>query len=67
MDAASWRRERVSRRRLNELFARIQMLRPLPMVKGARLKIKYATQADTETPTFILILNRQVTRCQLPP
>ena len=41
------RRRPCARRRLNELFARIQMLRPLPMVKGARLKIKYATQADT--------------------
>ena len=55
-----WRREKVSKRRLNELFKRAQLLRPLPMVKGARIKIKFITQKATETPTFLVFLNKQV-------
>ena len=58
VEAARWRRERVPKRQLNELFARAQVLRPLPMRKGARLRIRYATQGDTETPTFVFYMNR---------
>ena len=28
------------------------------MLKGARLRIRYATQGDTETPTFVFYMNR---------
>jgi len=58
VEAARWRRERVPKRRLNELFERAQVLRPLPMNKGARLRIRYVTQGDTETPTFVFYMNR---------
>lgn len=34
------------------------MLRPLPMLKGTRVRIRYVTQGDTETPTFVFYMNR---------
>ena len=49
----------MSKRRLNELFKRAQTLRPLPVVRGARLKIRFVTQYDTETPTFVFHTNRE--------
>ena len=40
IEAAKWRKERVPKRRLNELFQRAQLLRPLPFVNGSRARIK---------------------------
>lgn len=64
-EAARWRALRVPRRRLNDLFERAQVLRPLPMVRAknpaqaGRIKIRYVLQAPTEGPTFVIHLNRQ--------
>ena len=63
-EAARWRNYRVPRRRLNELFRRAQLLRPLPLVRAGagetrgRLRILYVLQAFTEAPTFVFHLNR---------
>ena len=57
---------RVPRRRLNELFQRAQLLRPLPKVRASkdaqagRIRILYVLQANTEAPTFVVHLNRDV-------
>ena len=40
LQAASWRRARLSKRRLNEVFKRATLIRPLPYVRGARLQIR---------------------------
>ncbi|KAL1496469.1 hypothetical protein AB1Y20_016423 [Prymnesium parvum] len=58
VEAARWRRERVVKRRLNELFERAQLLRPLPLVGAVRLRIRYVTQGDTESPSFVFYMNR---------
>ena len=64
LEAARWRGVRVPRRQLNELFARAQILRPLPYVKASkatqagRLRIRYVLQAPTEAPTFVCHMNR---------
>jgi GTP-binding protein len=63
-EAARWRATRVPRGRLNELFQRAQLLRPLPMVRAkaaaqaGRLRVLYVQQARTEAPTFVFHLNR---------
>lgn len=63
-EAARWRSTRVPRRRLNDLFRRAQLLRPLPMVRAktaaqaGRLRVLYVLQAFTEAPTFVFHLNR---------
>ena len=59
VEAARWRRERVPKQRLNELFQRAQVLRPLPFVKSSRLRIRYVTQGVTETPTFVFYMNKE--------
>ena len=65
-EAAEWRQVRVPHRRLNELFQRAQLLRPLPKVRAlkdsqaGRIRILYVLQARTEVPTFVIHLNRQV-------
>jgi GTP-binding protein len=64
-EAGFWRQFRVPRRRLNELFTRMQTLRPLPKVKAlkagqaGRIRVLYVLQAYTEAPTFVVHLNRQ--------
>jgi len=65
LEASEWRERQLPRRRLHELFKRAQLLRPLPKVRAAkaaqagRIKILYVLQAQTETPTFVVHLNRQ--------
>ena len=65
-EAARWRATRVPRKRLNELFRRAQVLRPLPMIRAlkgpkqaGRLRIKWVLQAPTEAPTFVFHMNRK--------
>jgi predicted GTPase len=49
-EAGFWRQFRVPRRRLNELFTRMQTLRPLPKVKAlksgqaGRIRVLYVLQ-----------------------
>lgn len=63
-EAARWRSTRVPRKRLNELFQRAQVLRPLPYVKATksaragRMSVRYVLQAPTEAPTFVFHMNR---------
>ena len=65
LEASEWRERQLPQRRLHELFKRAQLLRPLPKVRAAkaaqagRIKILYVLQAPTETPTFVVHLNRQ--------
>lgn len=62
--AGKWRRERIPRIRLEELYQRATLLKPLPLVKNTggknrgALKIRSVAQSDTETPTFVFHLNR---------
>lgn len=55
VEAARWRKHKVSRRRLTELFERAQLLRPL----SNRVRIRHITQSETETPTFAVHLNKE--------
>jgi len=50
------RRQRVPTTELNRLVRRWQEAHPPPVRKGKRSRIIYATQAETEPPTFVLFL-----------
>eukprot|EP00320_Phaeocystis_rex_P004342 CAMPEP_0119061982 /NCGR_PEP_ID=MMETSP1178-20130426/5676_2 /TAXON_ID=33656 /ORGANISM="unid sp, Strain CCMP2000" /LENGTH=83 /DNA_ID=CAMNT_0007043219 /DNA_START=1 /DNA_END=249 /DNA_ORIENTATION=- len=59
--AARWRRERLPTGPLNDAFQDALLIRPLPRTKGGGAqKIRYAQQLETETPTFVLHMNRDV-------
>ena len=46
---------------LNAVFQDALMIRPLPRTKtGGAQKIRYAMQLETETPTFVLHMNKDV-------
>ena len=48
---------RVSTGTLNQVLQDDLAITPAPSVRGKRLKIYYATQADTKPPTFIFFVN----------
>ena len=50
------RRQRVPTTELNRLVRRWQEAHPPPVRKGKRSRIIYATQAETEPPTFVLFV-----------
>jgi GTP-binding protein len=50
------RRQRVPTTELNRLVRRWQEAHPPPVRKGKRARIIYATQAETEPPTFVLFI-----------
>ena len=50
-------RSRVSTGLLNEMITQAQTTTPPPSDKGRRLRILYATQAQTQPPTFVLFVN----------
>lgn len=61
VEAGRWRRERLPKRTLNEIFADALLTRPLPRsATGGAQKIRYVAQAETETPTFVFHMNREV-------
>jgi len=61
VEAGRWRRERLPKAPLNDVFQDALMIRPLPRTKtGGIQKLRYALQLETETPTFVLHMNRNV-------
>lgn len=48
---------RVSTGVLNDVIGDAQAMNPAPSYKGRRLKIRYATQAAVQPPTFVLFVN----------
>ena len=61
VDAGRWRRERLPKGPLNDVFQDALMIRPLPRTKtGGAQKVRYVLQLETETPAFVLHMNRDV-------
>ena len=54
---AERRRQRVPTHEVNELLEELVHRQPPPHARGRPVRIKYATQAETEPPTFILFSN----------
>ena len=48
---------RISTSLLNDVLQDAQIMNPTPEFNGGRLKIYYASQAQTEPPTFVLFVN----------
>jgi GTP-binding protein len=57
LEVVGQRRVRVPTNELNRVLREAVLLRPPPTSKGRRLSLKYATQAASETPTFVLFVN----------
>jgi GTP-binding protein len=49
---------RIATAPLNRWLAEATAAHPPPMVKGRRVKIRYATQASTRPPTFVLFVSQ---------
>jgi GTP-binding protein len=49
--------QRIPTSQLNTFLIQVQERHPPPTVKGRRLKIRYATQAEVKPPTFVLFVN----------
>ena len=54
---ADRRATRIATHEVNEVLEAILQRRPPPHARGRPLRIKYATQADTRPPTFVLFAN----------
>lgn len=48
---------KVSTSLLNDVILKAQMLQQPPLFKGSRLNISYATQVDSQIPTFVIFVN----------
>jgi GTPase len=57
LEVVGQRRVRVPTNELNRVLREAVLQRPPPTSKGRRLSLKYATQAASETPTFVLFVN----------
>ena len=57
LEVVGQRRLRVPTNELNRLLREAFLERPPPSFRGKRLSLKYATQAASETPTFVLFVN----------
>lgn len=57
LEVVGQRRLRVPTSELNRLLREAFLERPPPSFRGKRLSLKYATQAASETPTFVLFVN----------
>lgn len=51
------RGRRIPTGQLNDLLHEIILMHPLPQDKGKSLKIYYATQSETQPPTFVMFIN----------
>ena len=51
------RKRRISTAELNALLRRAFREHTPPVVRNKRLRLRYATQAETEPPTFVLFVN----------
>ena len=54
---AERRQHRIPTREVNEVVDELERRQPPPHARGRPVRIKYATQAETEPPTFILFSN----------
>jgi GTP-binding protein len=57
LEVVGQRRVRVPTNELNRVLREAVLSRPPPSSRGRRLTLKYATQAASETPTFVLFVN----------
>ena len=57
LEVVGQRRTRVPTNELNRLLREAFQERPPPSFKGKRLVLRYATQANSETPTIVLFVN----------
>ena len=57
LEVVGQRRVRVPTNELNRVLREALMERPPPSYKGKRLTLKFATQASSEAPTFVLFVN----------
>jgi len=57
LEVVGQRRLRVPTNELNRVLREAFMQRPPPSYKGKRLALKFATQAASEAPTFVLFVN----------
>ncbi|MDQ6773160.1 MAG: ribosome biogenesis GTPase Der [Candidatus Dormibacteraeota bacterium] len=57
LEVVGQRRVRIPTSELNRMLREAFLERPPPSYKGRRLALKYATQAASETPTFVLFVN----------
>ena len=59
LEVVGQRRVRVATNELNRVLRDAFLNRPPPSSGGRRLNFKYATQAASETPTFVLFVNNE--------
>ena len=57
VDVAEARKKRVSTRMVNEVLKELQIRQPPPHYRGFPVKLIYATQAETQPPTFVIFVN----------
>ncbi len=57
LDVADARKQRVPTRMVNEVLKELQIRQPPPHYRGFPVKLLYATQADTQPPTFVIFVN----------
>jgi GTP-binding protein len=57
LEVVGQRRTRVPTNELNRMLREAFLERPPPSYKGRRLVLRYATQANSETPTIVLFVN----------
>lgn len=57
LEVVGQRRLRVPTNELNRVLREAFLERPPPSYRGRRLRLKFATQAASETPTFVLFVN----------
>ncbi len=57
LEVAEERRRRVPTHEVNEVLERLVGRQPPPHSRGRSVKLRYATQADTEPPTFVIFSN----------
>ncbi len=57
LEVVGQRRIRVPTNELNRVLREAFLERPPPSYKGKRLSLKFATQAASDTPTFVLFVN----------
>ena len=48
---------KISTSLLNEVILKAQMMQEAPLFKGSRIKISYATQVQSQIPTFVIFCN----------
>jgi GTPase len=57
IEVADARKKRISTRVVNEVLKNIAIHQPPPHYRGFPVRLLYATQADTQPPTFVIFVN----------